>query len=537
MMELAWWQKEVIYQIFTRSFQDTNEDGIGDLNGITSRLDYVKSIGVGAISLSPFFETEFLDSGYDVVDFKKVDPYVGTIEDFDILVRAVHDNGLKLIIDIPVDFTSHAHPWFKESCSGKDNDKSEYYIWADEIPNNWLSRNGGKAWTFNESRGQYYMHSFSKEEPDLNWRNQAVIDEFSDILRFWFNRGVDGINCNAINMVVKDKDLRDNPKYPGGLFNRGYHSHRHIFDRNRPFSHRRAKELREICKEYEGEEKILLGEVIVEMPGEPELAASYYGGRVKDEMNLVFDYTFINTKFRPKIWIDAAQRWYNATDTSWPAWVISNQFKTRLRTRFKGNITRARLAAMFNLTQRGTPFIYYGEELGMEDSKVSKSQALDIVGKKGLFRNRGRDGARSPMLWTLESYAGFSNVKPYLPLANKEANSVQTQQNKEASMLHYYQEFIKLRKEHEALVNGDITFVDVHDENIICYIRTTENDALLIMLNFSKNHRHIKLADIGLPLMTNKYIFSTRSLNSASEVDKNGIDLKAYEGAIYSLDL
>jgi alpha-glucosidase len=534
-MELAWWKKEVVYQIFTRSFMDSNHDGIGDLNGITSRLNYVKDLGVGAISLSPFFKTTFIDSGYDITDFKDIDTKVGTLEDFDILVSTMHKKGLKLIIDLPVDFTSMEHPWFEESSSSKDNSKSNYYIWSDEIPNNWLSRNGGKAWSFNKKRGQYYMHSFIKEEPDLNWRCEEVVQEFVSIIRFWYDRGVDGINCNAINMVVKDKELRDNPKYPG-LLKRNYYSQRHIFDRNRPCSHNRAKRLREVCNEYINEEKILLGEVIVDMPGEPELAASYYGGKYKDEMCLVFDYTFINTKFKPGIWSAAAQRWYNATDTSWPAWVISNQFKNRLRTRFLGNIARSRLAAMFNLTQRGTPFIYYGDELGMEDSIVNKNQAIDINGKRG-FWSKGRDGARSPMLWTLEEYAGFSTVKPYLPLANIEANSVESQQKKDCSMLHYYQKFILLRKKHAALSCGDITFVDVHDENIICYIRTSKEEALLVILNFANKERKIKLANIGLPLTPDKAIFSTKPNSIEPKFKEDVIFLNSYEGAIYLLDL
>lgn len=534
-MKLTWWKNEVIYQIFTRSFMDSNDDGIGDLNGITSRLNYVKSLGVGAISLSPFFKTNFVDSGYDITDFKDIDPKVGTLKDFDTLLSSMHEKELKLIIDLPVDFTSLSHPWFEESSSSKDNSKSDYYIWSDEIPNNWLSRNGGIAWSFNTQRGQYYMHSFIKEEPDLNWRSEDVMNEFVNILRFWFDRGVDGINCNAINMIVKDAALRDNPKYPG-LFKRNYYSQRHIFDRNRPFSHLRAKRLREVCNEYINEEKILLGEVIVDMPGEPELAASFYGGKDKDEMCLVFDYTFINTQFRPGIWSSAAQRWYNATDSSWPAWVISNQFKTRLSTRFLGNIARSRLAAMFNLTQRGTPFIYYGDELGMEDSIVKKSQAIDINGKRG-FRTKGRDGARSPMLWTVENYAGFSNVKPYLPLANKEANSVESQEKKDCSMLHYYQKFISLRKKHEALSCGDITFVDVHDENIICYIRTSDEEALLIMLNFANKERKIKLASIGLPLTPERSIFSTNPYSLEPKFNDGVITLHSYEGAIYLLDL
>lgn len=379
------------------------------------------------------------------------------------------------------------------------------------------------------------MHSFIKEEPDLNWRSENVLNEFVSIIRFWYNRGVDGINCNAINMIVKDKDLRNNPRYPGHL-KWNYYSQRHIFDRNRPFSHRRAKQLREICAEYSDNERILLGEVIVEMPGEPELAASYYGGKYKDEINLVFDYTFINTKFKPGVWISAAQRWYNATDTSWPAWVISNHFKTRLRTRFKGNIARSRLAAMFNLTQKGTPFIYYGDELGMEDSEVPKHKSIDINGKRGFF-SKGRDGARSPMLWTLEEYSGFSNVKPYLPLANKEFNSVEFQEKKDASMLHYYQKFILLRKKYVSLACGDITFVDVHDENIICYIRTSKNEALLVILNFAHKERKIKLSNIGLPLTTDKAIFSTNPYSVRPKIKDDTIFLHSYEGAIYCLDL
>ncbi len=533
-MEVAWWQRDVIYQILTRSFMDSNDDGMGDINGIRQRLDYVKDLGVGGISISPFFSTTFYDSGYDVTNFKEIDHKLGRLEDFDLLVKELHDRELRLIIDMPVDFTSIEHPWFKESCSSRDNPKKDYYIWSDDIPNNWLSKYGGKAWTFNKERGQYYMHSFFKEEPDLNWRAEDVIQEFLSIFRFWFDRGVDGINTNAINLIVKDKYLRDNPRYPG--FGKSYHSQRHIFDRNRPYSHRRAKRLRSICKEYENQDKILLGEILVEQPGEPELAASYYGGVQKDELNLVFDYTFVNIPFKPKTWVNAAQRWYDATDTSWPCWVLSNQFKPRIRTRFYGSIEQSRLAAMFLLTQKGTPFIYYGEELGMEDSTVSRHKAVDIIGRKHLFSNRGRDGARSPMLWNTKKHAGFSKVVPYLPLQNKEENSVEAQMKKKNSIFSYYKKFIQLRKNHDSLSTGDITLLDVHDDNIICYLRTSSDEALLIILNFTKHKRKIKLSDIGLPLQTDNLIFTT-NLEKNNNENKYVITLKAFEGAIYSLDL
>lgn len=533
-VKVAWWQKEIIYQILTRSFMDSNDNGVGDINGIRSRLNYIKDLGVGAISLSPFYSTTFYDSGYDVVNFKEIDNKLGDFESFDALVEDLHNLGLKLIIDMPVDFTSIEHSWFKESCSSRENDKSEYYIWSDNIPNNWLSKYSGKAWSYNKERDQYYMHSFFKEEPDLNWRSEAVIDEFLSIFRFWFDRGVDGINANAINLIVKDKNLRDNPKYPG--FRKSYHAQRHIFDRNRPYSHRRAKSLRSICDEYENQDKILLGEIIVEQPGEPELAASYYGGAQQDELNLVFDYTFVNIPFKPKTWVDAAQRWYDATDASWPCWVLSNQFKPRIRTRFNGNIAQSRLAAMFLLTQKGTPFIYYGEELGMEDSSVSRNKAVDIIGRKHMFSNKGRDGARSPMLWTLGKNAGFSNVVPYLPLANKEENSVEVQKNKKNSLYNSYKKFIELRKNHEALSTGDITIIDVHDDNLICYLRTSSDEALLILLNFTKHKRKIKLSGIGLPLQAENLIFSTKIVKDPT-LDKYVIVLDGFEGAIYSLDL
>lgn len=533
-MEFAWWQKEVIYQILTRSFYDSTNNGIGDINGIRSHLDYLKDLGIGAISLSPFFATTFLDSGYDVINFYEIDDKVGSLDDFDLLVNDLHNLGLKLIIDMPVDFTSIKHPWFIESCSSKDNAKSDYYIWSDDIPNNWLSKYSGKAWSFNKERNQYYMHSFFKEEPDLNWRCESVINEFISIFKFWFDRGVDGINANAINLIVKDKNLRDNPKYPG--FRKSYHSQRHIFDRNRPYSHRRAKRLRSICEEYVDEDKILLGEIIVEQPGEPELAASYYGGIQKDELNLVFDYTFVNIPFKPKTWVDAAQRWYDATDTSWPCWVLSNQFKPRIRSRFKGNIQQSRLAALFLLTQKGTPFIYYGEELGMEDSNVSRNKAVDIIGRTHLFSKKGRDGARSPMLWTLEKYSGFSKVTPYLPLSNKEDSCVEVQKNKKDSLYFSYKKFIELRKNNEALSMGDITIIDVHDDNLICYLRTSPDQALLVLLNFTKHKRKIKLADIGLPLQADNLIYST-NIDRKPTLDKYSIILSGFEGSIYSLDL
>jgi alpha-glucosidase len=531
-MDIKWWQKGVFYQIFLRSFKDSNDDGIGDLPGLISKIDYLSDLGVDAITITPFFPSPYYDSGFDVSDYFAVDNKLGTIADLVQLIDKLHTNNIKIVIEIPINHTSIEHAWFKESALSKDNEFSDFYIWSDQIPNNWISNFEGKAWTYHPTRKQYYMHSLSKKIPDLNWRCEALVCKMLEVFKYYLELGVDGLSLGCINLIIKDRDLRDNPKYPGTFFN-NYLKQRHIFDRNRPYLHKVIRRVRSLVDSYE--DKVLIGDVVVAPPGEPELVASLYG-MYKDELNLAYDYSIANTTIIPKTFRAASKRWIEACDTSWPSLVLSSHDHKRLLTKFGGNIEKTRLATMFLMTQRGTPFIYYGEELGLENAFVSKREQKDLQRKQWFFFQNSRDGSRSPMLWDNSAYAGFSNVKPYLPQDNIK-KCVINQQEKDVSMYKYCKKFIALRKKHEALVEGDMSFVDINDENIIAYIRTTNRETLLVLLNFSRKKRIINLNDIELPFITKTSIFSTNPLAKCPDYNKKGIFLQGYEGAIYSIDI
>ncbi|NCD06204.1 MAG: alpha-glucosidase [Spirochaetia bacterium] len=531
-MELKWWQKAIFYQVFLRSFKDSNNDGIGDIKGLISKINYLIDLGIDAIYITPFFPSPYYDSGFDVTDFYDVDSKVGTKNDLIKLIESLHMNNLKLVIDIPINHTSIFHQWFQNSCLSKDNEFSDFYLWSDTIPNNWVSNFGGSSWTYNQTRNQYYMHSFSKDIPDLNWRCEALVCKMLDVFKYYLDLGVDGLRLSTTNLIIKDHHFRNNPKYPGTFKNK-YLKQRHIFDRNRPYSHKIIKRIRSLIDSYD--DKVLIGDIVVAPPGEPELVASYYGV-YKDELNLAFDYSIANTPIRPNTFRIAAKRWIEACDTSWPSWIFSSHDHKRLMTRMKKNIKKTRLVTMFLLTQKGTPFLYYGEELGLEDSMIPKKEQKDLQRKQLFFFQNSRDGARGPMLWDNSPYSGFSTVKPYLPQGNAK-KCVEIQKNKEVSMFKYYKKFIALRKTHAALIEGDISFLDINDGNIISYIRTCDDESLLILLNFSKKKRVIKLSDVGLPFITKNSIFSTNPLAKCPDYNSFGIILHAYEGAIYSIDL
>lgn len=531
-MDLAWWQESIFYQIFLRSFKDSNNDGIGDINGLISKLGYIKDLGIDAVYITPFFPSPYFDSGFDVSDFFDVDKYVGTMSDFDNLVIQTHELGMKIVIDIPINHTAVNHEWFIKSSSSKDNEYSDFYIWKDEIPNNWLSNFGGSSWSYNDNRKQYYMHSFTKDIPDLNWRCEALVEKMLEVIRFYLDKKIDGIRLSCANLIIKDKDFRDNPKFPGTFIN-NYYKQRHIFDRNRPTSHRIIQRIRSLFDEYE--DRVLIGDIVVTPPGEPELVASYYGV-YKDEFHLAFDYTIANSKLTPKTIKTLSTRWIEACDTSWPAWVFSSHDHKRLVTKFNKDIKKTRLIQMFLLTQRGTPFLYYGEELGLEDSRIPKSRQRDLQRKKLFFFQNSRDGARGPMLWNIENYGGFSTNEPYLPMGNIK-KCVENQETKDVSILKYTRKMIALRKIHTSLINGDFTYLDVNNDNIIAYIRTNEEESLLIVLNFTCKKRILKFSDIGLPFIAKNSIFSTNPYAKSPHFTNNEILLNGYEGAIYSIDI
>jgi len=541
----TWWKEGVVYQIYPRSFQDSNDDGVGDIPGIIRRLDYLQWLGVSAIWLSPIYPSPMRDFGYDVSDYRGVDPLFGSLTDMDELIAKAHERGLKVILDMVLNHTSNEHAWFRESSSSRDNPKSDFYIWKDKVPgnhkglpNNWYACFGGRAWTFEPKRGQYYLHSFLAQQPDLNWRNDAVVEALFNDMRFWLEKGVDGFRLDVINAIVKDDMFRDNPGCVGPT-PRPYDMQRHLFDRNRPEAHGKLRRFRKMMDEYD--DRMLVGEIMVEAPGEPEKAASYLGGG-DNELHLAFDFTLLSTKWGAGEWRRVAQRWYKAMPVAgWPCWVLSNHDMPRAISRFKGSLPKAKLAAMFLLTQRGTPFIYYGEEIGMTDIRLPRSKFQDPLGKKYWPFHPGRDPERSPMQWDSSLNAGFSAVRPWLPLCpDHSTKNVEVQKNEPDSMLSYYRALLQLRNHDEVLRLGSHRFLETTSNDVMAYVREYRGMQRLVLLNFSGKALAVAPRSDGrnpdVELAGGRALFSTEGTDgSLNQLDDGRILLCAYQGLICSI--
>ncbi|MDT4763389.1 alpha-amylase family glycosyl hydrolase [Sphaerochaeta sp. PS] len=532
-MDLAWWQNCIVYQIYPRSFQDSNDDGVGDLKGLVRRLDYIKALGVHAIWLSPIFASPMADFGYDVSDYRAIDPIFGSLEDARALISSAHELSLKVIFDLVLNHTSNSHPWFLDSRKSRTSEKADYYIWKDSIPNNWKGAFGGKGWTYDKERGQYYFHSFLPEQPDLNWRNPATVDAIFGEVSFWLKEGVDGFRLDVINSIIKDDSFRDNPRIFGSR-PRPYDMQRHIFDRNRPETHGKLSLLRRLVDTYP--DRMLVGEIMVENPGEPELAASYLGSR-SEELNLTFDFSLINTTFSAQKWQRSAKRWYEAVGKHrTPTWVLNNHDVNRSITRFGGNEKKARLATLFLLTQRGTVFLYYGEELGLPDSSIYRKDLRDPLGKRYWPFYRGRDPQRGPMVWTVGETHGFSEVEPWLPFS-KGANryAVENQEMEGDSMLTFYKSLIQFRNTEPVLLSGICEFHPSDNPNLMVYTRTSEEGKLLVVLNFSAKEQAVSLMEFGVHANTAQPVFTTSSESVQQKFSLGNLVLSGHEGVLFRL--
>ena len=532
-MDYAWWEDCVVYQIYPRSFQDSNHDGVGDIQGIIQRLDYLKSLRIDALWLSPIFLSPMADFGYDISSYREIDPIFGTLADVEQLLEEAHKRNLKVLFDLVLNHTSNMHPWFQESRQSKDTEKADFYIWSYTIPNNWYAAFGGKAWSYDSTRKQYYLHSFLPEQPDLNWRNPDVVDAVFGEIRFWLEKGVDGFRLDVINCIVKDDTLRTTRIL--GSRPRPYDMQRHIFDRNRSETHQKLKMLRKLMDEYG--ERVLVGEIMVELPGEPELAASFLG-RYRDELHLSFDFTLAATPFNAVRWKIVAKRWYEAVGKHRiPTWVLNNHDLSRFYSREGESEAKAKLAALFLCTQRGAIFMYYGEELGLPDSKISRLQLHDPLGKKYWPFHPGRDPERGPMVWSIGEGNGFSTAAPWLPFA-KASNrySVENQELEESSMLHHYRVLLALRKDDDTLRRGLTSFVDTSNVHILAYCREHEGQQRLILLNFSKRRQTVDLPSFALKNLSCTLVFSTHpTLLHADDMGFENMMLEPYQGLILSL--
>ncbi len=447
----AWWQHAVVYQIYPRSFMDSNGDGIGDLEGVRQRLDHLAWLGVDALWLSPVYPSPMADFGYDVADYAGVDPVFGTLDDFDALLAAVHARGMKLLLDFVPNHTSDRHPWFVQSRSSRDNAKRDWYIWRDRRPaggppNNWLSNFGGSAWEWDETTGQYYYHAFLKEQPDLNWRNPAVEGAMFDVLRFWLARGVDGFRVDVIWHLMKDEQFRDNP--PNPEFGPGMSPYRSLittFSADRPEVHDLITRMRRVLAEYG--DRLLLGEIYLPI----DRLVAYYGP-AGPAPHVPFNFQLIQLPWTSTAIgsaIDAYERTLPAG--ALPAWVIGNHDKPRVARRL--GAAQARVAAMLLLTLRGIPTIYYGDELGLRGVAVPPGESVDPKGRN--LPGLGRDAERTPMQWDGSANAGFTAGTPWLPVQKDFGRTnVEAERQDARSMLSLYRHLLDLRRTDAALAAG-----------------------------------------------------------------------------------
>lgn len=495
-MIVPWWQGGVIYQIYPRSFQDANGDGIGDLKGIARRLDYLAGLGIDAIWISPIFPSPMADFGYDVADYCDVDPCFGTLADFDELLAQVHARGLKLLLDFVPNHTSDRHPWFVESRASRDNPKRDWYLWRDPAPdggppNNWISDFGGAAWEWDEASGQYYCHAFLKEQPDLNWRNPDVQAAMYDVMRFWLDRGVDGFRIDVLWHLIKAESFPDNPPNPAyqpAMSDMHRVLQRHSADQ--PEVHAIAARMRAIADSYGADgrgERVLIGEIYL-----PVGRLMQYYGREQPGVHLPFNFQLIDASWEARS-LAALIADYEAAlpPGGWPNWVLGNHDRPRVAA--KRGEAQARVAAMLLLTLRGTPTLYYGDELGLGDVPVPLEQARDPRGLREAGLGLGRDPVRTPMPWDGSENAGFSTAPPWLPLnADWLSRNVACMAQEPASILSFYRQLLTIRRAHPALAIGDFALLD-SEGDVLAYERRHGAQRLIVALNLEGGPQRLEL--------------------------------------------
>ncbi len=483
-----WWRGAVIYQVYPRSFADSNGDGVGDLKGVADHLDHIASIGVDAVWLSPFYTSPMRDFGYDVADYCDIDPIFGTLADFDVLVDKAHRLGLRVITDLVFAHTSDHHAWFRESRQSRTNPRADWYVWADARPDgspptNWQSVFGGPAWTWDARRGQYYMHNFLPEQPQLNLHRPEVQDALLDVARFWLDRGVDGFRFDAINFAMHDPELRDNPPLPpGGKRTRPFDFQDKVFNQSHPAIADFLKRIRALTDSYGGRFSV------AEVGGdhaEREMQAFTAGD---DHLNSAYGFLYLYAPaLECQLVRDGAEAWHGREGQGWPSWTFSNHDAPRAISRWaRGRDPRAfaEMAMLLLMCLRGNVFVYYGEELGLPQAEVPFERLQDPEAIANWPQTLGRDGARTPMPWKAEApQAGFSTGEPWLPVDPRHlALAVDRQEADPASMLHATRRLIALRKAHPALTRGDMRLLDAPD-GAIFFERALGDERLLCVFN------------------------------------------------------
>ncbi|MDK2980815.1 MAG: alpha-glucosidase [Chloroflexota bacterium] len=492
MKDFLWWRDGVIYQIYPRSFADSNDSGIGDLNGITAHLDYLQELGIDAIWLSPINPSPDVDFGYDVSDYNAIDPKFGTMKDFEHLVAQADKRGIRIVMDLVLNHTSDQHEWFRQSRSARDNPYRDWYMWHDpdghgQPPNNWLSVFGGKGWEWDERTRAFYYHMFYKEQPDLNWRNPKVRAAMLDVFRFWADKGVKGFRLDVFNVYFKDDQLRSNPF--GHIARRPFDSQKHLYDFDQPALVDALQDIRRVLDGYD--ETYAVGETFFSTP---EKAAGYCG---EDLLHATFNFDLLESRWNAERFarlIESQMQTLGAD--KWPTQVLNNHDTVRTASRFgQGeDDERLKVAAALLLTLRGTPFMYYGEEIGMRDIHLKRGQILDPIGKRYWPFFVGRDGCRAPMQWDAGANAGFGDAQPWLPVnPDYPQRNVAAQTAQTDSLLNFYKQLLALRRTSAALTRGDLTVLDNLPRGVLGYRRSADTEGALVLLNFGGAEQSLTL--------------------------------------------
>jgi alpha-glucosidase len=525
--DFHWWQTGIVYQVYPRSFMDTNGDGVGDLAGIESKLDYLKWLGVKAVWVSPCYRSPMKDFGYDVADYCDIDPLFGTMADLDRLLDEIHAREMKLIMDFVPNHTSDQHPWFIESRSSRDNPKRDWYIWKDarpggEPPNNWLANFGGIAWTWDEHTQQYYYHAFLPEQPDLNWRNPEVQSAMMNILRFWLNKGVDGFRVDVMNHLIKDAEFRDNPANP--TWKPGDHPYRRLipaYSSDRPEVHEIVAMMRRTFDEYD--QRVIIGEIYLPI----QRLVAYYGQN-GDEAQLPFNFQLLSKPWDARILAVTIDRYEAALPPgAWPNWVLGNHDRSRVASRV--GPAQARVAAMLLHSLRGTPTMYQGDEIGMENVAIPPDKVVD---PPGVTIGEGRDPERTPMQWDASPNAGFTAAaEPWLPVARDYAQrNVAKERDDPVSTLSLYAKLIALRQSERALTVGSYRPVPAEGD-LLVYVREHEGERFLAALNLGD-----EAETFALDADCHGQIAISTHLDREGETVTGAITLRSDEGVLVRLD-
>ena len=529
MDRMAWWQTAVMYQIYPRSFQDDNGDGVGDLRGIRRRLPYLAELGVDAVWISPIFPSPMADFGYDISDYTGIDPLFGTLDEFDALLATAHERGLRILLDLVPNHTSDQHPWFRESRSSRQRDRSDWYIWRNAAagggpPNNWQSAFGGSAWQWDEGREQYYYHAFLAAQPDLNWRNPAVREAIHEVMRFWLRRGVDGFRVDVIWHLLKDDQFRDNPPNPGWELGRPfYEAILPLYTTDLPEVHEAVAGLRRVLDEFP--DRVLIGEIYLPI----ERLVAYYG-RQLEGTHLPFNFTLVRAPWKARDIAKLVDDYEAALPRGgWPNWVLGNHDQPRIA----GRVGReqARIAAMLLLTLRGTPTIYYGDEIGMPQVSVPPERVRDPFERNVPGVGSGRDGARTPMQWDATPQAGFSPVEPWLPIApGFERDNVAGERLDPASLYNLYRRLIAARRRSLALQIGHYRPIIARGD-LLVFVREHESARTLIGLNLAGAALAMRFPGGGL---RGEILVSSAGDRDGASV-KGDIILRGHEGLVVVL--